>query len=272
MNPTAFSQYRSKRDYRAVVFTGGGLENLQQVVALFNGRSLSKREEAGLPPLQDKNVNGIRVVYQSKNCFVRGGGEERKTALLTGKGTFEYEVCVLSYKKSGPPLFLVAVPFSGMAREFFGKIHSGRATSDFRYLRPSLEGLVSALSATQNRLERIRTVGINWSVAGDIGRSDQITIRGADVIHSSAYKLLIKPESQLTLSLRKLQIIHEGFGGQAKLKLTFDKFGNHGVWVTQEGANLPDIFKIYELLKKRELVTDESAFPVRNREDEPLMP
>ena len=39
-----------------------------------------------------------------------------------------------------------------------------------------------------------------------------------------------------------------------------------------EAGNLPDVFKVFELLRKRDLIERDSDFPVRNREDEPLMP
>jgi len=272
--PTAFSQYRSKRDYRAVLFSCAGLETVDQVAELFGGRAISEREQRALAPLADADVEGTRVHYRSELCFLRTSNEARKEALRTAKGEalYEYEVCVLVYRKGKTPVFLVAVPFSGMARELFGKIHSAKPSADFRYLRPSLEALIEALLDPKSKLERMRTVGINWAVAGDTGRSDQITVRGADVIHSAAFKHLRDPSSKVSLSLRKLQIIHEGVGGQQRLKLTFDKFGNYGVWVTQEAGNLPDVFKVFELLRKRDLIEKDSDFPVRNREDEPLMP
>lgn len=270
----AFAQYRSKRDYRAVLFSSPGLETAQQVTELFGGKPVPEREQRGLADLNDTDVEGTRVVYRSDLCFLRSSNEARKAALRTGKGqgTYEYEVCVLAYRKGKLPVFLVAVPFSGMARELFGKIHSAKPSSEFRYLRPSLAALIESLLDPKSKLERIRTVGINWSVAGDTGRSDQVTLRGADVIHSAAFKHLRNPDSGVSLSLRKVQVIHEGFGGQQRLKLTFDKFGNYGIWVTQDAANLPDLFKVVELLRKRDLIEKESDFPVRNREDEPLMP
>jgi len=268
----AFAQYRSKRDYRAVLFSCAGLKTVQQVAELFDGRPLSRREQRGLAPLDDENVHGTRVSYTSELCFVRSSNEEKRGALRNGAGSYEYEVCILEYIKNTPPVFLVAVPFSGMARELFGKVHAAKPSADFVYLRPSLDALVEALLARKAALERIRTVGLNWAIAGDTGRSDQITLRGSDVIHSAAFRHLRSPTSNLALSLRKVQIVHEGFVGQRQLKLTFDKFGNYSVWVALEAGNLPDVFKVFELLLKRGLIEHDPAFPVRNREDEPLMP
>ena len=56
------------------------------------------------------------------------------------------------------------------------------------------------------------------------------------------------------------------------LKLSFDKFGNYSVWVKAEGNNLPLVFEIFELLNGSNLMLKEEAFPVRNREDEPIVP
>ena len=268
-----FAQSRGKRDYRAVLFSCAGLETIEQVTELFDGEVLNARRQRGLAPLDGPDIAGTRVTYRSETCFLRTGNEERRAALRTGnEQRYEYEVCVLVYQKGKAPTFLVAVPFASMARELFGKIHSARPNAAFRYFRPALEAVVSALLDPKGKLERLRTVGINWAVAGDTGRSDQITVRGTDVVHSAAFKHLHSPDSKLTLALRKVQVIHEGFGGQQRIKLTFDKFGNYGIWVTQDGQNLPDVFRVFESLRKLDLIQAEIAFPVRNREDEPLMP
>ena len=278
MNPSPqsskFSQYRSKRDYRALIFESDGLDSIEQVAALFGGEPLSKSEQKKLPPLAAPNVTGIRVRYFSDQCFLRTSDSQKKNTLLSSgrNGLYEYEVPILSYQKNARPIFLVAVPFSGMSRELFGKIHNQKPSANFKYLRPSLENLIEALQEDRKGLNRIKTIGINWSVAGDTGRSDQLTIRGADVINSNAFRHVLSPEAHLSFSLRKVQIIHEGFGGTEKLRLTFDKFGNYGVWVTQEACNLPDVFSVFELFKKSKLIEEDAAFPVRNREDEPLLP
>ncbi len=257
-----------------MLFSCAGLETVAQVAKLFEGEVMSPRLQRGLAPLEGTDIAGTRVTYRSETCFLRTANEERRAALRTGKEQklYEYEVCVLAYQKGKVPTFLVAVPFASMARELFGKIHTARPNSAFRYFRPSLEAVIAALLDPKGKLERIRTVGINWAVAGDTGRSDQITVRGADVVHSATFKHLQSPDSKLTLALRKVQVIHEAFGGQQQLKLTFDKFGNYGIWVTQDGQNLPDVFRVFEALRKLDLIQAETAFPVRNREDEPLMP
>lgn len=268
-----FAQYRGKRDYRAVLFSCAGLETVEQVAQLFDGEVMNTRRQRSLVALDGPDIVGTRVTYRSETCFLRSGNEDRRIALRNGKEQhYEYEVCVLAYQKGRVPTFLVAVPFASMARELFGKIHTARPNAAFRYFRPALEAVVSALLDPKGKLERLRTVGINWVVAGDTGRSDQITVRGTDVVHSAAFKHLHSPDSKLTLALRKVQVIHEGIGGQQRLKLTFDKFGNYGIWVTQEGQNLPDVFRVFEALRKLDLIQAEAAFPVRNREDEPLMP
>lgn len=273
----AFAPYRGERDYRAVLFTCAKLQNIEAVAQLFEGRPLGKTEQRGLTALGTRNVSGTRVRYRSENCFLRTANIQSKNALLATDSTsdapiYEYEVCVLAQTKEKPPVFLVAVPFAGMAREFFGKIHDRKPSADFRYLRPSLDEFIAALLARREGLERLRTVGINWTIAGETGFSEQITIRGQDLIDSHVFTYLRDPKAKLSLSLRKVQIVHEGFGGSEKLKLTFDKFGNYAVWTAEEAGNLPDVFNVLELLQAHHLIREETAFPVRDREEKPLLP
>ena len=263
-------EFIDRRDFRAVIFTSQKLRSLSDVVCLFDGES----SEDGA--IIAGKVQSIRVKYYSTSCFLRTSDPEKRNSMRRypndpNDGLFEYDVYVLSRVKAHETIFMVAVPFAGMARELFGKIHDRKPDSTFTYLRPELDALVENLREKTQGAENIRAVGINWSVAGDTGRSDQITIRGSDVVESRVYEHIQHRSPGINLSLRKVQVVYEAKFRRELLKISFDKFGNYGVWVSGEGSNLPAVFEIIELFNKFKLIQKERDFPVRNREDEPML-
>ena len=289
----AFSQYRGERTYRAVLFRSPNLDSIEAIAKLFDGLPIGHKQ--GVFSIAKQNVTGIRVYYESQNCYLRTSNLETKNALIVKqhedeqgkkKNVYGYEVCVLMYARSKVPLFLVAVPFSGMARELFGKIHDHRPSTDFKYLHPSLEDLLTALvqnemvleknpetlDRNQEQLSCLKTKGINWTIAGETGATEQITLRGKNVIKSKVFSYLRAPEENLALSIRRLQLVHESIGGTEKLKISFDKFGNYSVWAAEHASNLADLFTLYDLFQKNDFIRESTAFPVRDQNEEPLLP
>ena len=254
--------YAEKRDFRAIVFTSKVISTSAEVASMFGGRNIYAKESSNI----------TKVKFESTSCFLRSSDEARKSALRVSEtGLFSYDVYVVSHRRGQDNLFMVAVPFSGMAREVFGQIHDKKKFSSFAYFRPQLDQMVNKLSAKEKGSEQFSVTGVNWAVSGDTGRSDQITLRGRDVIESKLYRTLNETKPGLDLSLRKIQLRFKT-SNQRDVKVSFDKFGNYGLWVSAEGASLSSVFRIIDLLQKMKIMKADHEFPVRNREDEPLMP
>lgn len=259
--------FHQERDFRALVFSSKELTSIEHVVKLLEdrprlGKSKHIEVETGI-----ESVRGCRVKYFSKNCFIRTFDPARKKEFEDRKLKgipFEYEVYVFIDDRSNPPLILVGIPFADMAREFFGRIHDRRDES-FQYHRPKLQELVTSLSAPASTLIKLRTVGLNWLIAGDAGRSDQITLRGSNVLQSGAFTRVTEAMKGLKFVIRKMQVRYEDKAGHEKLKFSFDRFGNYSIWVKDEGANLPALFDVIDRLSKKKLVATEAKFPVKNR-------
>lgn len=268
-----FNPYLDRRDFRLVIFKDDELSEIEQVADLFDGELSSRRKDRLETHLGGATITTVTATYYSKNCFLRTTDPEKRDVLRARRRVdqFQYDVYILSYRKLSQQLFAVAIPFSAMARELFGKIHERKPSSNFVYLKPAVNSLVNKLVERFIGSERIKVMGINWAVAGDTGRSDQVILRGSDVIHSNMFKQLRDTKGGLAISARKVQVRFEAPGGTEPLRVAFDKFGNYSVWVRPEGTNLPVVFQLFELLNKAKLIDDERAFPVRNRDEEPVL-
>lgn len=261
--PAVVSRYSDRRDFRAIVFSSKKIQSISDVARMFGGQL--RRADA------DSQV--ARVKFRSKTCFLRSTDEIKRNILKDANSDlYTYDVYIISRKAKNDMSFMVAVPFSGMAREVFGKIHDKRPPQSFAYLRPKLGLLLDCLKQKKEGTESFHSTGINWAVSGDSGRADQVTVRGSDVVDSKIYEQLIATQNVEALSLKKMQLRFGKIGEKENVKLSFDQFGNYGVWVSAEGSNLPKVFDALDILSKMKVMESDEEFPVRIRDDEPIMP
>jgi hypothetical protein len=283
--------FYDERDFRAIIFSSEKFKSLESVEnALAETPPLGKSAPMRLSA-QHPQIEAFRVTYFSKKCFIRTFDPAKRDiySKMEKEGpAFDYEIFVMLDRRSKSPLILVAAPFSGLALEIFAKIHQGRDKT-FAYHRPLLEGLIEKVASPAGVIKHLRTLAINWLIAGDSGRCDQITLRGADVAHSAVFSwtnAAMKsrsldsahnggkheyPVTDLKLTLRKVEVCYDDQGGREQLRFSFDRFGNYSIWVDDEGKNLPVIFEVIDRLQKRNLLASDSTFPVRNRFDEPRL-
>ena len=268
------AMFHQERDFRALIFSSEKLTSIEAVIRLLEDQPALGKPKRINVPTENESVKGCRVTYFSRNCFIRTFDPAKKKEFEDRKKQgipFEYEVYVFVDRRSSPPLVLVGIPFADMAREFFGRIHDRRDDS-FEYHRPRIQEVVASLSAPASTLIKLRTVGLNWLIAGDAGRSDQITLRGSNVLQSDAFARVTHAMEGLNFVIRKMQVRYDDKTGHERLKFAFDRFGNFSIWVTDEGANLPALFDVMDRLKKKKLVARESKFPVKNRIEDVSFP
>jgi hypothetical protein len=264
--------YLDKRDFRAVVFRDAELVNIDAVADLFGDDLEIKVDQVADGRIGSGTVSRVRATYYSPNLFLRTADPMKRETVRVGKKSnlFQYEIYILAFRKASRASFMVAVPFSSMAREVFGRIHKRKPSSGFAYLRPTIDQFVQRLIDRFTGSERIKAVGINWIVGGDTGRSDQVVVRGSDVVHSDMFKHLRNVPSGLTLKARRVLLRYEPPGGKEALKIGFDNFGNYSVWVRSEGQNLATTFQLLDVLDRADLIEEDAAFPVRNADDDPI--
>lgn len=265
--------YLDKRDFRAVIFRGDGLESISDVASLFGSKLQINSAERSIFRLRTLSISRVRATYFTETLFLRSADPVKREAIRARKKSdmFQYELYILSLEKNASTTFLVAIPFSTMAREVFGVIHQNKPSSEFRYLKPRINDVVAKLIKRFPGSERVKMVGINWTVAGDSGHTDQLVLRGSDVIHSQMFRDIKAIKSSLSLHPRKLLLRYENRGGDEPLKVAFDKFGNYSIWVRSEGQNLPIAFQFFDLLERSKLVEDEVGFPVRRMDESPYL-
>jgi hypothetical protein len=282
-----------KRDFRAIIFSCKKLDNPDSIEALLATKPALGEPKRVQMASQYRSIEAFRTRYFSRKCYVRTFDPAKRAeyARMEQEGhPFDYDIFLLLDRRTTPPLAFIGVPFSAMAVEVFGRIHQGRPDTSFQYHRPMLQELVEKLQTPAGAVKGLRTEAISWLIAGDSGRCDQITLRGKNVAHSVVFSWLnaaIKAQQpnaaatlastskdgveELALTLRRLEVCYDDPGGRELLQLSFDRFGNYTVWVTDEGANLPMIFEVVDRLRKRRFLTGESKFPVRDRNDEPRL-
>lgn len=266
------NSYLDKRDFRAVIFRDKGLRGIRAVADLFDDDLEINVAEIVDGRVGSGTVSRVRATYYSPNLFLRSADPLKRDLFRVRKKNdlFQYEIYILAFTKSSQPSFMVAIPFASMAREVFGRIHKRKPTSSFAYLRPTIDLFVQKLIDGFKGAERIKAVGIKWVIGGDTGRSDQVILRGSDVVHSDMFAHLRAASSGLTLKARRILLRYEPPGGKDLLKIGFDNFGNYSLWVRSEGQNLSTAFQLLDILDRSKLIQEDAAFPVRNMEDDPI--
>jgi hypothetical protein len=103
-------------------------------------------------------------------------------------------------------------------------------------------------------------------------------LAGTDVIHSEAFDLMGLAMVGVTAgtrnfkvnaTLRRLSLLY--VDKHDALDVSVDRFGNYTVWASDEGANLALLMDMVHRLRKRQLLVDETNFPVRNRAEVPRL-
>jgi hypothetical protein len=272
-----------KRDIRAIVFSCDELATLRPLQAILQ----PKDWEGARKPVPIKSnhptIEGFSIPYQSENCYFRSQDptKKREYAEMKKQGIkFEYDILVLLDSRTSPPLVLIGIPFSNMAIEVFGRIHNARPNDTFKYHRPKLAELVAALQTSAGSATHLKAVGVSWLNTGETAKCSEVILEGTDVVHSEVFNLMEtakkgidveKRKLTLSLTLRKLYVSYENLQKAEDLDLSFDRFGNYMVWVTDEGKNLPLLLDVVYRLRKSKLLAEEKNFPVRNRADEPRL-
>ena len=234
-----------ERDFRAVIFSCEKLKSIQSVEDILLDRTTSDKADRVKIKTKQSNVEAVRVKYHSSKCFIRTFDPAKRAAYDKQEKEgppFEYDIFIVKESTSNPPLILVGVPFASMAMEVFGRIHKARPDNSFVYHRPNLEELVDKLRTPAGAVKGLRTLEVNWLVAGDSGHCDELTLRGADVAHSCLFSWLndtaVKEPSKVDLLAAEME----------KLKEVKSKFA------TDDGPNDP---RMTELLRQvNELSTE----------------
>jgi hypothetical protein len=279
-----------ERDFRAIIFSSKKIDSLASVQRLLAETPQLGRPDQTPIPSQSKMIEAFRMNYYSNKCYLRTFDPVKRElyAKQEKEGQpFRYEIFVILDYRTTPPLIFIAVPFAGMTFEVFGRIHQNRPDASFQYHRPKLEELVAKLSTPAGAIRQLRTVRVNWLVAGDESKCDQITLGGNSVAHSLLFtwfndalmadaavsdkRSAKKGVHDLAVTLRKVEVCYDNEAGREMLTMSFDRFGNYVVWVSDEGVKLPIVFEVIDRLRKRHFLTAESKFPVRNRNNEPRL-
>ena len=183
---------------------------------------------------------------------------------IRGQRHFMYDVVIISRA----PYVLVAVPFHGLAEEFFVQVDRALAGSRVVYERLNITQMVMHLGRSQGDADG-RTLGVTrcqLAYSDPEQRSSslqQLRMVGANLRESKVYEDLIKPVLEPRRSRLLVTPVLLGFalfdGGVKRSSAVTDRHGNFKLWIGNALTRTARIFTLLDQVAEMANVVDTTS-------------
>lgn len=192
-------------------------------------------------------------------------GEDSPRLIRDGRRTrFGYRGYVaISSDSELEGIFLVLLPYAGLAREFWTEMFPGDSAGERDFMKPDIKRLQSLM---QNRSPRTSVLRMRLGrvVVTDDSNAKMLTLRGQSILESDLYRVLFKGGAGAPHVSFDDAHVRLGFypPSMPSTAIFLDRFGNYRIRPGRNGWKAEILIQFVELISRLELLNHTAWCPV----------
>ncbi len=253
--------FRDQQDYRAVAFRSKSVDAIDDLFQFLPRETLKAVDAV---PSESNRFKGLHCYYYSSHIYSRSFSnselEPMYTKRIRGHTYYRYNLYLINVNRRQKNIFLIAVPFLGMATEIYSRIiHAARGHS-FKYQIPLLDTILTSISKGRHLQGSLSIKRISYGVRGD-SNIDSLSLKGEDVIHSVTSKSIASTSAKHGIEIPPESLRLCYLEGTHRMTIDLDKYGHYRFRIASKAHNVPSLEPIINYLLQEGCLDEKNTFP-----------
>lgn len=257
--------FATKRPFRAIVCSSS-LRSIDELLSRFPTGTI---ERDGEPPARAKSqpdarasndsTSLVRVHFVTSKAYIDAELLDEIKVKRGNVWLYRYEMFICRYTDRRDGTLVVAVPFSGMARDVFGIVEDKMRGAKRHYKKINLDSLAKLLAEESSESLPFTATSVRFRVAGTDSVAAAV-MTGTSVIPSETYSRIMKSLHGLRLVPQKIRF--RFCADSAKTSCETDAHGNFLLRAGRSGSGLVAMSHMLRALEKTGVIETTLAYPL----------